>query len=297
MIRLYYTKFLKRFQGNHDIVIQIYYNFGQISAAAVSSRFSRRRLIDFLPRLLYNKTVQGAAPGGRQTRADCGAFIRRLAFLPIASDLGPQRQPASACSGKQKTRLVQDKPCNLLAGETRGVRRGKAATEQRFVRRRRDRVTRNPRRQPRLRVRANKKTRPVQDKPCNLLAGETRGVRSGKAATEQRFAAKAVKRKQTESVGTFLHEFLPIASRATCGVSRVCVFGQIKKHGSYKTSRAICWQGRRDSNTQPTVLETATLPLSHSPKRLSLYNKNFVKSNRFYRFGGGKRSSFYEKTV
>ena len=27
----------------------------------------------------------------------------------------------------------------------------------------------------------------------------------------------------------------------------------------------FCWQGRRDSNTQPTVLETATLPLSHSP--------------------------------
>ena len=26
------------------------------------------------------------------------------------------------------------------------------------------------------------------------------------------------------------------------------------------------WQGRRDSNTQPTVLETATLPLSYSPK-------------------------------
>ena len=25
------------------------------------------------------------------------------------------------------------------------------------------------------------------------------------------------------------------------------------------------WQGRRDSNPQPTVLETATLPLSHSP--------------------------------
>ena len=43
-----------------------------------------------------------------------------------------------------------------------------------IVRRRRDRVTRNTRRQPRLRVRANKKTRPVQDKPCNLLAGETR---------------------------------------------------------------------------------------------------------------------------
>ena len=31
------------------------------------------------------------------------------------------------------------------------------------------------------------------------------------------------------------------------------------------------WQGRRDSNTQPTVLETATLPLSHSPKQRSHY--------------------------
>ena len=30
------------------------------------------------------------------------------------------------------------------------------------------------------------------------------------------------------------------------------------------------WQGRRDSNTQPTVLETATLPLSHSPKALNI---------------------------
>ncbi len=30
----------------------------------------------------------------------------------------------------------------------------------------------------------------------------------------------------------------------------------------------FCWQGRRDSNTQPTVLETATLPLSHSPIKL-----------------------------
>ena len=31
------------------------------------------------------------------------------------------------------------------------------------------------------------------------------------------------------------------------------------------------WQGRRDSNTQPTVLETATLPLSHSPKQRNHY--------------------------
>ena len=35
----------------------------------------------------------------------------------------------------------------------------------------------------------------------------------------------------------------------------------------------IAWQGRRDSNTQPTVLETATLPLSHSP--IPLYYKRY----------------------
>ncbi len=32
----------------------------------------------------------------------------------------------------------------------------------------------------------------------------------------------------------------------------------------------LCWQGRRDSNTQPTVLETATLPLSHSPLNVQI---------------------------
>ena len=32
------------------------------------------------------------------------------------------------------------------------------------------------------------------------------------------------------------------------------------------------WQGRRDSNTQPTVLETVALPLSHSPKTESNHN-------------------------
>ena len=32
------------------------------------------------------------------------------------------------------------------------------------------------------------------------------------------------------------------------------------------------WQGRRDSNTQPAVLETAALPLSHSPKGIPIIN-------------------------
>ena len=34
---------------------------------------------------------------------------------------------------------------------------------------------------------------------------------------------------------------------------------------SQRTERFLCWQGRHDSNTQPAVLETAALPLSHSP--------------------------------
>ena len=42
-----------------------------------------------------------------------------------------------------------------------------------------------------------------------------------------------------------------------------------KQKNSYPKIRV--WQGRRDSNTQPTVLETATLPLSHSPKQRSYY--------------------------
>ena len=128
----------------------------------------------------------------------------------------PAASAAPACSGKQKNTACTRQAVQFVGrGDVRRKERH-SRDGTAIVRRRRDRVTRNTRRQPRLRVRAN------------------------------------------------------------------------KKHGSYKTSRAICWQGRRDSNTQPTVLETATLPLSHSPKRLSLYNKNFVKSNRFYRFGGEK---------
>ena len=42
-----------------------------------------------------------------------------------------------------------------------------------------------------------------------------------------------------------------------------CIFLNFikKKQAHY----ACFWQGRRDSNTQPTVLETVALPLSHSP--------------------------------
>ena len=38
-------------------------------------------------------------------------------------------------------------------------------------------------------------------------------------------------------------------------------------------SATLLWQGRRDSNTQPAVLETAALPLSHSPKYMRFFKK------------------------
>ena len=46
---------------------------------------------------------------------------------------------------------------------------------------------------------------------------------------------------------------------------RVLVTIPCQQKRESKMLSLFCWQGRRDSNTQPTVLETATLPLSHSP--------------------------------
>lgn len=41
------------------------------------------------------------------------------------------------------------------------------------------------------------------------------------------------------------------------------------------------WQGRRDSNTQPSVLETDALPLSHSPKlETSVIINQFILSRQ-----------------
>ncbi len=53
-------------------------------------------------------------------------------------------------------------------------------------------------------------------------------------------------------------------SEARHGLIYAPILPKVKAH-----RKSVCfyfWQGRRDSNTQPTVLETATLPLSHSPK-------------------------------
>ena len=48
-----------------------------------------------------------------------------------------------------------------------------------------------------------------------------------------------------------------------------------KKNGS---PVLFLWQGRRDSNTQPMVLETTTLPLSHSPKLPIYFTMRTIKS-------------------
>lgn len=52
----------------------------------------------------------------------------------------------------------------------------------------------------------------------------------------------------------------------------------MSKSKKEKSSHKGCsnWQGRRDSNTQPTVLETVALPLSHSPKNLLILAKASV---------------------
>ena len=49
-------------------------------------------------------------------------------------------------------------------------------------------------------------------------------------------------------------------------IEKIRVINTSKEKNQTKYGLIFVWQGRRDSNTQPTVLETATLPLSHSPK-------------------------------
>ena len=52
---------------------------------------------------------------------------------------------------------------------------------------------------------------------------------------------------------------------------RDCVACSIREKLQKKeVLKDFSWQGRRDSNTQPTVLETVALPLSHSPMHLML---------------------------
>ncbi len=43
------------------------------------------------------------------------------------------------------------------------------------------------------------------------------------------------------------------------------ISGHEKKHCHCIVIAVLMWQGRQDSNPQPTVLETVALPLSHSP--------------------------------
>lgn len=66
-----------------------------------------------------------------------------------------------------------------------------------------------------------------------------------------------------------------------------------KKEYSLIFSKYSLWQGRRDSNTQPMVLETTTLPLSHSPKSNPLYDKFLSMSIKLLPFC--KKLKFYKK--
>ena len=66
-----------------------------------------------------------------------------------------------------------------------------------------------------------------------------------------------------------------------------CVFSSLarnEKNCRRNKRQQFFWQGRRDSNTQPTVLETATLPLSHSPTNDKIILHYFFVVNVFYTF-------------
>ena len=66
-----------------------------------------------------------------------------------------------------------------------------------------------------------------------------------------------------------------VVSHATAGARtsfrRECVACSCREKTAKKKKSFqdfFSWQGRRDSNTQPTVLETVALPLSHSPSQI-----------------------------
>ena len=59
------------------------------------------------------------------------------------------------------------------------------------------------------------------------------------------------------------------------------------KIDKFKKKLVDFWQGKRDSNPQPAVLETVTLPLSHSPMHKNKYitvNKNSQENFKFFQF-------------
>ena len=182
--------------------------------------------------------------------------VRPIACNAYAQHTCVSRARAPPCQNKKNTTYLR-KPC--LAGETR------FAFQRSLARRARQNVQAvrpiacNAYAQHTCVSRArappcqNKKNTTYLRKPC--LAGETRFAFQRSLARRARQNVQAVR---------------PIACNAyaqhTC-VSRAraqpC---QNKKTRLTYASRV--WQGRRDSNTQPMVLETTTLPLSHSPKSI-----------------------------
>ena len=93
-----------------------------------------------------------------------------------------------------------------------------------------------------------------------LLAGETRFVRTNEVRERtviRYFPFRKLHIKTPASVtrNFCIRKNLRMQSRLSC-----------KAKSAEELRFFGFWQGRRDSNTQPMVLETTTLPLSHSPK-------------------------------
>lgn len=95
---------------------------------------------------------------------------------------------------------------------------------------------------------------------CFLIVGGKRFVRSQSDRNNEvcKFICKTQCHTQPASARNVIptHVHCVFKSRIRC-----------KKKKKYQSTSS--WQGRRDSNTQPTVLETVALPLSHSPIILS----------------------------
>ena len=87
-----------------------------------------------------------------------------------------------------------------------------------------------------------------------LLAGGTRFVSAQGAEIVKTMHLCIVFERQTQPCAR--------QSVVVANVAWRIAFLQNKK----PSSRLVFWQGGRDSNTQPAVLETAALPLSHPPK-------------------------------
>ena len=96
-----------------------------------------------------------------------------------------------------------------------------------------------------IKIESRKQKRPTQKMRMAFLAGETRYVFGN--------AVHLIACGKTENDYYIIYPLTRVSSN--------------RAKQKRPTQKCVWrfWQGRRDSNTQPTVLETVALPLSHSP--------------------------------